>query len=107
MDLASLGRSPIRVEKLLKILENYDNVNDANILSEGFRAGFKIKYKDPREARESRNLKSAIVNKEALLENLNREISLGRIAGPFTSCPTPNLIVSPVGLVPKSDGDGV
>ena len=88
----------------MKYLENYDKVADAKILSDGFRTGFKIKYNGPREGRESKNLKSALANKEALLEKLNKEISLGRIAGPFTSYPIPNLIVSPVGLVPKSDG---
>ncbi|XP_053380846.1 uncharacterized protein LOC128548992 [Mercenaria mercenaria] len=35
---------------------------------------------------------------------MDKEVDLGRIAGPFSSPPFPNLKVSPIGLVPKSDG---
>ena len=38
-------------------------------------------------------------------EKLSKEICLGRIAGPFTKIPFPSLQVSPIGLVPKKDGD--
>ena len=38
-----------------------------------------------------------------VMEKLNKEIKLGRIVGPFSSKPLPNLIVSPIGLVPKAE----
>jgi hypothetical protein len=46
-------------------------------------------------------LKSASNNPEIVQEKLNKEISEGRMAGPFSRKPFPNLIVSPIGLVPK------
>lgn len=38
-------------------------------------------------------------------QNLAKEITLGRMAGPFETIPFPTLRVSPVGLVPRKDGD--
>ena len=56
-----------------------------------------------RESRESHNLKSVTHLQDKAMEKLNKEIKLGRIAGPFSSKPLPNLIVSPIGLVPKAE----
>jgi hypothetical protein len=39
-----------------------------------------------------------------MLEKINKEIDLGRIAGPFTEKPISNLRLNPVGVVPKSNG---
>lgn len=38
-------------------------------------------------------------------QKLDKEVSLGRMAGPFDEIPFPTFRVSPVGLVPKKDGD--
>ena len=38
-----------------------------------------------------------------VIQKLDKEIKLGRVAGPFDTLPLPNLIVSPVGLVPKAE----
>jgi hypothetical protein len=39
-----------------------------------------------------------------MLEKINKEINLGRIAGPLTEKPISNLRLNPVGVVPKSNG---
>ena len=39
-----------------------------------------------------------------LVEKVNKEIKLGRIMGPLNRLPLANIHLSPVGLVPKSDG---
>lgn len=98
-----LGASPVKLNILKHYLQNYDKV-DAELLADGFQNGFTIEYAGPRVAFESPNLKSAYDHKTQLLEKINKEISLGRLAGPFDSPPFKNLRVSPVGLVPKSDG---
>ena len=48
-----------------------------------------------KESRESHNLKSVTHLQVKVMEKLNKKIELGRIAGPFSSKPLPNLIVSP------------
>ena len=58
-------------------------------------------YSGPRASRESRNLKSALARPDIVQEKKNKEVLAGRVAGPFTAKPFKNLIVSPIGLVPK------
>ena len=47
------------------------------------------------------NLLSAQLNPAVVEEKLNKELSAGRIAGPFASPPFPSFHVSPLGVVPK------
>ena len=44
-------------------------------------------------------------NSDIVREKLNKEISLGRIAGPFDHPPLPTLRISPIFLAPKKNGD--
>ena len=66
--------------------------------------GFSLKYCGPRTHRESPNLISALENGNELKNKIEKEVSLGRVMGPFEHLPISNLQVSPVGIVPKSDG---
>ncbi len=95
--------SPIKVEALIQLLEKYPNKKSANILKEGFTHGFKLGYQGERKAREAPNLKSVVKDPVRAMEKLNKEIDKHRIAGPFKNCPIPNLIISPIGLIPKAE----
>lgn len=68
----------------------------------GFENGFKIPYEGPRNDRHSKNHGSAFTQPDLINERLQDEIKLGRVAGPFDSPPLENLLISPIGLVPKS-----
>ena len=48
-----------------------------------------------------KNLLSATQNPAAVADKLSKELSLGRIAGPFLERPFPSLRISPLGLIPK------
>ena len=87
----------------MKSLESYPDKKAAKILSDGFTFGFKLAYNGIRGPRDSNNLKSITNLHDQALEKINKEIKLGRIAGPFNGRPLPNLIISPIGLVPKSE----
>ena len=50
------------------------------------------------------NLRSAIERPEIVSDKIEKEISLDRIAGPFSEPPFPNMVISPIGVVPKKDG---
>lgn len=67
--------------------------------------GFKLQYFGPRLPRFSKNLPSLGKQYSVAEQKIDREISLGRVAGPFKQPPFPTLQVSPLGLVPKKDGD--
>lgn len=101
----SIGKSPVNVELLLSYLEIYPNVRDAEVLKSGFVHGFRLGFSGERVAMEAGNLKSARLNSAILKQKIEKEVACGRFAGPFKVSPIENLRVSPVGLVPKADGD--
>lgn len=81
-------------------LQFYNKI-EAEFLYDGFKNGFPLQYSGPRVARDSNNLRSTLLNPEIINSQINKEIIAGRVAGPFNERPLPNLIVSPIGLVPK------
>ena len=93
--------TPVRLNKLRPFLATYCSRHDTQVLFEGFTTGFRLGYTGPRVSTSARNLVSARQNKEVLQGKIDRELHLGRIAGPFPSPPFPNLRCSPIGLVPK------
>ncbi len=92
------------MDKLVSLLERYPDQRAAGILHVGFTEGFSIGYSGPRVAMESRNLVSARRHPEAVREKINKELGLGRVAGPFLNPPLSNFRVSPIGVVPKASG---
>ena len=73
-------------------------------LVQGFISGFRIKstlHATNMMTRGYGNHSSADVHSAFVSAKLDREIAIGRIAGPFPT-PTPNdLVISPLGVVPK------
>ncbi|XP_072025655.1 uncharacterized protein [Amphiura filiformis] len=95
--------SPIKLTALTPLLDLYPKKQAAVLLREGFSNGFRLGYMGERVTRESPNLKSVADLHDKVLEKIDKEVRLGRIAGPFKQRPLSNLIVSPVGLVPKAE----
>ncbi|OCT57837.1 hypothetical protein XELAEV_18002927mg [Xenopus laevis] len=50
-----------------------------------------------------KNVKSASQHEEALKQKLEKELKAGRMAGPFEEVPIKDLVVSPLGIVPKKE----
>ena len=100
--LCCLAPSPIKIEELEAALEGYPNREAAEILLRGFTEGFQLGFSGERVAMEASNLHSALAFPAVLSKKLDKELKLGRIAGPFKDPPLHNLRVSPLGLVPKS-----
>ncbi|KAM4038547.1 uncharacterized protein ACNLHF_016903 [Anomaloglossus baeobatrachus] len=51
----------------------------------------------------TKNLLSAYQHSAVVAEKLGKEVALGRMAGPFQALPFPDLVVSPLGVVPKKE----
>ena len=100
-DLSTLSKSPIDLHTLEHCLYDYPHQKVASALLQGFRYGFHLEYSGNRQGRLARNHKSARDKPAIVWQKLLKEISLGRIAGPFKHPPFEQLIVSPTGLVPK------
>ena len=67
----------------------------------GFLHGFRLHYYGPLESSFSNNLVSASEHPDRVDQKLTKEIQEGRIVGPFSEPPLPNLRISPLGVIPK------
>lgn len=94
--------TPVSFKALNLLLEGYDPVL-SSYLVKGFQFGFSLGYQGPRSPRFSKNLVSTKENPEVVRKKLGKEVSLGRIKGPFADPPFKNLQISPIGVVPKKD----
>ena len=103
-DLHLIGKTPINTVELEKALRNCPNKDLAYEVVNGFRFGFSLNYRGPIGPSDCKNLKSARQNVSELWLKVSDEISKGRISGPYMQKPLVDLKVSPVGLIPKSDG---
>lgn len=92
--------TPIQVLQLQHWLHGYDS-DITKFLVEGFTYGFKIPFRGVRSFRQAKNLNSALQNPQILRQKIEIETQAGRVAGPFSSLPMPNMQISPSGLVPK------
>ena len=86
-------------------MTGYDD-DEVKFLINGFKFGFNLGYQGERVSRQSRNLVSCFQKPEVVQKKLEKEIALGRIAGPFLEPPFhEGFIMSPIGVVPKGDTD--
>eukprot|EP00079_Xenopus_tropicalis_P012677 XP_002939985.2 PREDICTED: uncharacterized protein LOC100487960 isoform X1 [Xenopus tropicalis] len=97
------GVTPVKVREMLPWLSEYPDKEKAALLRDGFQFGFKIPAKRGTGGGSLKNLRSVRENPTLVLEKLQKEVKLGRMAGPFIEPPIPDLRVSPLGLVPKKE----
>lgn len=69
----------------------------------GFQDGFPIRSSLDRVLPVSANLRSAYEHPEVVGCKLGKEVALDRMAGPFAEPPVKDLVVSPLGVVPKRE----
>ncbi|XP_077779111.1 uncharacterized protein LOC144326428 [Podarcis muralis] len=96
-----LAFSPIKLVPLCNLLSLYPDKDAASYLREGFSSGFRIPIAGSLIAKDSPNQKSVRERPEVAERKIAKEVSAGRVAGPFDSPPIPNLHISPLGIVPK------
>ena len=93
--------TPLNVDELALELVHHPNSSFVNSLINALRYGTRIGYLGPHKPRVLRNLISASQHPDIVSGNLNKEVQLGRIAGPFPSPPLADLQCHPMGVVPK------
>lgn len=102
--LWALAPTPIKINNLKVSLSQYPRISVADELLKGFSHGFRLHYLGPRHPTECSNLVSVSKNPDATRAKILNEVSLGRVLGPFSNKPISTLRISPIGIVPKSDG---
>ena len=91
--------TPIRLDTLTSLLDRYPR---KDFILEGFTFGFSLQFEGTRGGFTSSNSTSVLKNMSVVLEKVNSEIKLGRIAGPFFRIPFPQLKCTPLSLREKS-----
>ena len=94
--------TPVDPDKLHEMLEGYP-AQDRAFLVDGFTHGFHIPFQGTLPPPCHKNLPSALQYPEVINAKLEKEISKGRIAGPFNLPPFEQFAVSPLGVVPKKN----
>ena len=96
----SRGPTPVRPDKLAFYLQGYNN-RIFDFLIKGFLHGFSIQYFGSVVAMCFPNLKSTLANPASVNDKLSKELTAGRIVGPFDVPPFEPSRISPLGIVPK------
>ena len=100
--------SPLQLSQFQAELCDYPDQTAADYVLTGLREGFHIGFETSsvtlRSA--SSNMRSALVHPSVIDAYLETEVSHGRVAGPFTSPPFPDLHISRFGVIPKSNQPG-
>lgn len=95
--------TPVKINNLEPLLANLDD-QTANSIINGFKEGFRLGSNQTEFTNDTpQNHKSALRNSNIVTQKIEKEIKLGRYRGPFPKPPLENLIVSPLGLVPKKE----
>ncbi len=94
--------TPVSVDKFSALLKGY-NRSKFNFLVRGFSHGFHLGYTGPRQPRLSQNKPSASAQRVSVSSKIATELSLGRIAGPYSQPPFSNFQISPIFTVPKKE----
>ena len=95
------------MERLRLHLSKHPDQQQVHRLLDNLLHGHSLEYRGPIETRWSNNLKSVIQMPMVAQTKVDKEVQLGRVAGPFDSIQQTgleHLIISPIGLVPKSSG---
>ncbi|KAJ1145794.1 hypothetical protein NDU88_012078 [Pleurodeles waltl] len=95
--------TPVRMERLRYWASQYHMQEQGRLLMRGFSEGFELGYTGQRQRRWAENLRSVCGKEELVRLKLGKEVDEGRMEGPFSDWPLPNLIVSPIGVVPKKE----
>ena len=92
--------TPVKATLLRKMLSN--NFPKKEYLVRGFTEGFSLNFEGQRVGLLAENSATVRRNVNVALDKINKEINLGRIAGPFNSIPFSNLKCIPLALRAKS-----
>jgi hypothetical protein len=94
--------TPLNINVFAKLLSGYDKTKSDRLIR-GFKVGFIIPSSIEADPDKQGYVNHGSVQQQPHVTQLklDKEISKHRIAGPFDSAPLSNMIISPIGLVPK------
>ena len=99
--------TPLKHNQLSELLRKYPDSKKVAYVIQGLKKGFSLEYTGQFKFRTPENPPTAKLDPQLIRDWLNKEIKLGRMLGPFKDPPFPDLMCSPMGLVPKKDTDEI
>jgi len=92
--------SPLQLAQFQAELRDYPDQAAASYVLTGLREGFRISFEASSVSLHSvsANMSSALVHPSVIDAYLETEVSCGRVAGPFTTLPCPELHLSRFGV---------
>ena len=99
--------SPLKPEVFAAKLAQHPDQRLVAFVLDGLRNGFRLGFQHSKKLKSAKSNKaSANQHSEVIDRYLANEVSLGRVAGPFSSPPFPTLHVSSFGVIPKKGQPG-
>ena len=100
--------TPINADKLQAELHSYPNQARASYVLSDIRSGFRLGFDASRLTLKSAstNMHSSTLHPAVIDDYLHTELQKGRVAGPFSTPPWPNLHISWFGVIPKKNQPG-
>ena len=96
--------TPLRHSEFERELSNRPNKAWVSWLLHSILHGISIGFNGPRTPYIARNLSTALQHPEVISSELAKEVATGRVLGPFTDRPLPNLRISGLGVALKENG---
>ena len=100
--------TPVKVEELQRLLTVTQYPEwERDFLIQGFQTGFSLEYRglmDRKDTSKNIPFTPGIGDRIEMWNKIMKEVKLGRFAGPFEKIPFEFYIQSPIGLVPKAEG---
>ena len=96
---------PLKHNQLSELLNKYPDSVKVDYVIQSLIQGFALEYTGQFRFHVPENLPMAKLDPQLIRDQLNKEIALDRMLGPFKDPPFPDLMCSPIGLVPKKDTD--
>ena len=101
--------TPINMQLWRELMEKTNNdYRESEYLLQGFETGFSLEYEDPLNRKDmSHNIpfRDGVGSPSEMWEKMIKEVRAGRFAGPFDEIPFEHYVQSPIGLVPKANGE--
>lgn len=99
--------TPLQADQFALELQHHPDRQLVNYVLDGISNGFRVGFSPSHKLKSAKNNKPSALQHAAVVdEYLANAVSLGRVAGPFTSPPLPNLHISSFGVIPKRGQPG-
>ena len=99
--------SPLHFEEFSRELANHPNQQQVSYVLRGIQFGFRLGFHPSQKLKPAKkNKPSAVLHAPVIDDYLANKVLLGRVAGPFSSPPLPNLHISSFGVIPKKGQPG-